>query len=155
MRPSPVPSSAGVRTLPPPSAHPTYPPTNLADLSALARKGVERSFIVGEGQHLSRCSRAWDEIYEPAGTAAQQMAADLIKVAIQRRVLLTSCGGFIFGTTDRKFCNCYHGDHGYLVIERGPEAAPEPGKMRLYFSADENKVTPGDWQLTVDEVDEA
>ena len=83
------------------------------------------------------------------------MAADLIKVSIQRRVLLSSCGGFIFGTTNRTFCNCYRGDHGYLVIERGPEAAPEPGKMRLYFSADENKVSPGDWQLTVAEVDAA
>lgn len=144
-----------MRKLPPPHAHPNYPPTNLGDLSALAQAGVQRSFIVGEGQHLSRCSRAWDEVYEPAGTPSKQIAADLLNVAIQRRVLLTSCGGFVFGTTDRTFCNCYHGDHGYLVIERGPEAAPEPGKMRVYFSADENKVSPGDWQLTVDQVDAA
>ena len=150
---APSPTQVEMPKLPPPSDHPQYPPANLADLSALASRGMERSFIVGEGQHLSRCSRAWDEVYEPAGTAPRQMAADLLKVAIDRRVLLTSCGGFIFGTTDRKFCNCYHGDHGYVVIERGPEGAPTPGKMRIYFSVDDNKVSPDDWQVTVEQVD--
>jgi hypothetical protein len=150
---SAIPSTLPVRHLPPPSEHPRYPPVDLGDVVALADQGAERRWAGAEGQRLSRCSRGWERIQEPAGMPPRQIAADLLKVAIDRHILLTSCGGFIFGTMDLTPCNCYHGDHGYLEIDRGPEAAPEPGKMLIYFAADENKVSPGDWQITVDQAD--
>jgi hypothetical protein len=43
------------------------------------------------------------------------------------------------------FCNCYTGDHGLLVIERGPNYEPAPGKMRLTFSVKDTQDSPGDW----------
>jgi len=36
------------------------------------------------------------------------MAADLLKVSIDRFAFQKSCGAFIFGTTDLRVCNCYH-----------------------------------------------
>ncbi len=88
-------------------------------------------------------------IYEPAGTSPEQTAADLLEVAIQRRVLTTSCGGYIFGTTNDAFCNCYHGDHGYLEIDRGLEAEPAPGQMTVSFSVTELGFSPDDWSVEV------
>jgi len=145
---SPAPS---LRPLPPPSANATYPPASLADVVALAGSGVERRFIGAEGQPLTYCSRAWMRIYEPDGLSPKQEAADLLKVSIERHVLTKSCGGFIFGTTNTAYCNCYHANHGYLDIERGPEGEPSPGKMTVSFSLTDISESPSDWSVTVDE----
>lgn len=147
--PSPIPVSTPIK-LPPPSAHPNYPPAELADLVALAQQGVPRRFIGAEGQNLGPCSRGWDRIFEPDGTTSQQRAADLLMFAMSKRMLTTSCGGMVFGTTNDAFCNCYHGDHGYLEIDRGPAQEPAPGKMDVIFEATENQTAPGDWDITVD-----
>jgi len=153
--PTPAPSTAQVNHLPPPSAHPNYPPKDLADLVALAEQGIDRRFLGGEGQHLESCSRAWDRVYEPNGVSPKQTAADLLKVAIERRVLLRSCGGFIFGTTsfDNHDCNCYHGENGYLEIDRGKEARPSPGKMLIIFEAKQNHDSASNWSVIVDQAD--
>ena len=145
---SPAPS---LHPLPPPSTHPAYPPATLTDVVALANSGVDRKFIGAEGQALDFCSRAWMRIYEPAGLTPRQEAADLLKVSIERRVLTTSCGGFIFGTTNTAYCNCYHANNGYLAIERGPEGEPSPGKMTVSFSITDISDSPSDWSATVDE----
>lgn len=147
---APTPSAQQLVPLPPPSLHPNYPPANLADLVALARRGVPRRFIGAEGQALSTCSRAWNKVYEPDGTPPDQIAADLMKVAIDRHAALTSCGGFIYGTTNRAYCNCYTGDHGLLVINRGPDVEPAPGKMLVTFSLNDSQVSPEDWEVIVD-----
>ena len=146
---------AQVNPLPPPSSHPNYPPKDLADIVALADRGLDRRFLGGEGQHLESCSRAWDRVLEPDGVSPQQTAADLLQVAIEHRVLLTSCGGFIFGTTkfDNHDCNCYHGENGYLEIDRGTEARPSVGKMQIIFEAKQNHPSASNWSVIVDQAD--
>lgn len=69
---------------------------------------------------------------------------------MSKHLLTTSCGGMVFGTTNAAFCNCYHGDQGYLEIDRGAAQEPSPGKMRVIFEAVEDQATPGDWDITVD-----
>ena len=151
-RPSPTPSIAPfptpAPTLPPASLHPNYPPQNLADLVALAQRGTSLRFIGGEGQFLTSCSVAWDRFYEPS-ESAQQIAADLVKAAIDRQVLTRSCGGYVYGTTNAAFCNCYHGDHGLLTVNRGPDLEPAPGMMLVIFCRTEFDTSPDDWLLTV------
>lgn len=150
---APTPSPIAVPTpvkLPPPSTHPNYPPVNLADVVALGQQGTPRRFLGAEGQTLGACSRGWDRILEPDGTSSQQKAADLVMFAMSKSLLTKSCGGMVFGTTNVAFCNCYHGDHGYLEIDRGPAQEPAPGKMEVIFEATENQTTPGDWDITVD-----
>lgn len=39
----------------------------------------------------------------------------------------------LFGTMDATQCNCYHAEHGYVEIDRGPAAAPAPGKRRTDY----------------------
>ena len=136
--------------LPSPSLHPHYPPVDLADVVALSSTGVARRFLGAEGQNLGPCSRGWERIYEPDGTNSQQTAADLVAFAMSRQLLTKSCGGMVFGTTNDAHCNCYHGDHGYLEIDRGPGQEPVPGKMQVLFEVVENEVSPGDWEITVD-----
>ena len=136
--------------LPPPNEHPSYPPIDLGDLVALSRQGTSRRFLGAEGQNLGPCSRGWDRIFEPDGTTSQQKAADLMAFAMAKQLLTRSCGGMVFGTTNDAFCNCYHGDHGYLEIDRGPAQQPAPGTMELIFEATENQMSPGDWDITVD-----
>lgn len=151
--PTPSPSSIAIPTpvkLPPANAHPNYPPTNLGDLVALAQQGTPRRFLGAEGQNLGPCSRGWDRIFEPDGTSSQQTAADLVMFAMSKKLLTTSCGGMVFGTTNDAFCNCYHGEHGYLEIDRGPAQEPSPGKMQVIFEAVQDQTTPGDWDITVD-----
>ncbi len=147
--PSPVAPRSPV-PLPAPSLHPRYPPVDLADVVALSGGGMTRRFLGAEGQNHGACSRGWERIYEPDGTAAQQTAADPVALAMSRHLLTKSCGGMVFGTTNDAFCNCYHGDHGYLEIDRGPAQEPAPGKMQLLFEAVENQVSAGDWDITVD-----
>lgn len=137
-------------TLPPPSAHPHYPPSNLGDLVALAQQGTQRRFLGAEGQNLGPCSRGWERILEPDGTASEQKAADLVMFAMSKNLLTKSCGGMVFGTTNDAYCNCYHGENGYLEVDRGPAQEPAPGKMEVIFEATENQSTPGDWDITVD-----
>ena len=153
--PDSTPSIVQVNHLPPPSEHPNYPPKDLADIVALANRGADRRFLGGEGQHLESCSRAWDRVFEPNSVSPQQTAADLLKVAIEHRVLLTSCGGFIFGTTsfDNHDCNCYHGENGYLEIDRGNEARPAAGKMLIIFEAKQNHKSTSNWSVMVDQAD--
>ncbi len=135
--------------MPSPAANPSYPPGTLADLVGLANRGVPRRFIGMEGQSLApSCNRAWMRVYEPAGIAPEQMAADLLKVSIQRYAFQKSCGGMVFGTMDASYCNCYHAEHGYLQIDRGPAAEPAPGKMLVSFALTDK--TPVLWQVTVD-----
>lgn len=130
--------------------HPNYPPVDLADVVALAQQGMPRRFLGGEGQNLGPCSRGWDRIVEPDDTTSQQKAADLVMFAMSKNLLTKSCGGMVFGTTNDAFCNCYHGDHGYLEIDRGPAQEPAPGMMQLIFETAENQTTPGDWDITVE-----
>lgn len=135
--------------MPPPSTNPNYPPQNLPDLIALADRGVDRRFIGMEGQALGPgCNRAWMRIDEPAGIAPNQMAADLLAVSIQRYAFQKSCGAFIFGTTDRTVCNCYHAENGYIEIDRGPGVEPAPGKMTVFFARTD--ISPPDWTIVVD-----
>ena len=151
--PAPVMTSPSVRQpvkLPPPAVKPNYPPLNLADLVALANRGVPRRFIGAEAQDLHVCSKEWNRIFEPDGTPPQQIAADLMKVALDRRVIFNSCGGYIYGTVDRSYCNCYRGDHGYLVLDRGPNFEPAPGQMLVTFSVRDTETSPGDWEVTVE-----
>ena len=136
--------------LPPPSTHPRYPPVDLADVVALGNDGVQRRFLGAEGQNLGPCSRGWERIFEPDGTTSQQKAADLVMFALSRHLFTKSCGGLVFGTTKDTYCNCYHGDHGYLEINRGPTQEPAPGKMQVLFEEVENQVSGGDWDITVD-----
>ena len=133
--------------MPPPNAEAVYPQRDLGDVVALADRGVARRFIGAETQQLEGCTREWNKVYEPDGTPPNQIAADLLKVAIDRKAIFESCGGFVYGTTNRAFCNCYTGDHGLLVIERGPNYEPAPGKMRLTFSVKDTQDSPGDWIL--------
>jgi hypothetical protein len=134
--------------MPAPAAHPSNPPVTLADLVGLAERGVARRFIGMEGQSLGPCNRAWIRVYEPAGVAPQQMAEDLLKVSIARFGFQKSCGAFVFGTTDAHVCNCYHAEHGYLEIDRGPEAEPAPGMMLVIFATADT--APPLWQVTVE-----
>ena len=137
--------------MPPPSLHPSYPPANLGDLVALADRGIERRFIGMEGQSLSpACNRAWMRVNEPPGVPPEQMAADLLKVSIDRFAFQKSCGAFIFGTTDLRVCNCYHAENGYLEIDRGSAAEPAPGKMLVFFALNDKDASPSDWTVTVD-----
>ena len=138
------------RPLPPPSLHPSYPPVNLSDLVALAGKGESRRFLGAEGQNLGSCSRGWDRIYEPGGTNSEQKAADLARLALQKQLFTRSCGGFVFGTTNDANCNCYHGENGYLEIDRGATQEPAPGKMEVIYQVVEDHPSPGDWDITVD-----
>ena len=104
-----------------------------------------------EGQALGpACNRAWMRVDEPAGVAPAQMAADLLKVSMDRYAFQKSCGAFIFGTTDLRACNCYHAEHGYLEIDRGSAAEPAPGKMLVFFALSDTDPSPSDWQLVVD-----
>ena len=146
-----VSAQPSLQPLPPPSQVPAYPPASLADVVALAAGGVDRKFVGAEGQPLDYCSRAWMRIYEPDGLTPRQEAADLLKVSIERHVLTKSCGGFIFGTTNIAYCNCYHANHGYIDIERGPQGEPSPGKMTVSFSLTDISESPSDWSVTVDE----
>lgn len=148
-----TPSPRVTHPLPLPSAHPSYPPADLADVVALAAHGVPRRFIGAETQQVDYCTRQWNKVYEPDGTPPRQIAADLVKVAIDRKALFESCGGFIYGTTNRAFCNCYTGDHGLLVIERGPGYEPASGEMRMTFSVSDTADSPDDWTAVVDAPD--
>ena len=138
--------------MPPPAANPSYPPQTLADLVALADRGLDRRFIGMEGQALGpACNRGWMRVYEPAGVPPQQEAADLLRVSIERFAFQKSCGAFIFGTTDTRACNCYHAEHGYMEIDRGLQVEPAPGKMLVFFALnDKDTTSPSDWQVTVD-----
>ena len=138
--------------MPSPAAHPRYPPQSLPDLVALADRGVDRRFIGMEGQALGpACNRGWMRVYEPAGVAPQQEAADLLKVSIERFAFQKSCGAYIFGTTDTHVCNCYHAEHGYMEIDRGPGVEPAPGKMSVFFAPNDKDTTSQFvWQVTVD-----
>ena len=136
--------------LPAPSAHPSYPPAGLADLVALAQQGTSRRFLGAEGQNLGMCSRGWERIYEPGATPAQQEAADLMRFAMSKQLLTRSCGGMVFGTTNDTYCNCYHGENGYLEIDRGPAQEPAPGMMQVLFETVEGQTSPGDWKITVE-----
>lgn len=106
-----------------------------------------------EGEPLGPCDRAWMRVYEPAGLTAVQMAADLLKVSIERHAFEKSCGGFIFGTMDATQCNCYHAEHGYVEIDRGPAAAPAPGQMTVVFAMTDTSSSPEDWSVVVDAPD--
>ena len=156
LRPSPSagaspPAVVSAVPMPTPAANPTYPPVTLADLVGLADRGADRRFIGMEGQSLGPgCNRAWMRVDEPAGLAPQQMAEDLLKVSIERFAFQKSCGALIFGTTDRTVCNCYHAEHGYLEIDRGPVVEPAPGKMLVYFALNDTDSSPSDWSVTVD-----
>lgn len=137
--------------MPTPAANPTYPPVTLADLVGLADRGVDRQFIGMEGQSLGpACNRAWMRVDEPPGLPPQQMAEDLLKVSIERYAFQKSCGAFIFGTTDRRVCNCYHAENGYLEIDRGSADEPAAGKMLVYFALNDTDSSPSDWSVTVD-----
>jgi hypothetical protein len=142
--PSPSPRT---HALPSANADPAYPPRDLGDVVALAGRGVPRRFIGAETQQLEGCTREWNKVYEPDGTPPQQIAADLTKVAIDRKAIFESCGGFVYGTTNRAFCNCYTGDHGLLSIERGAYDEPAPGEMRLTFVVSDTQASAGDWSL--------
>lgn len=150
-----TPPAGGPRSpvaLPPPSAHPNYPPTNLADIVALANHGIERRFLGAEGQSLGPCSRGWERIYEPDGVDSQQKAADMVMFALSKQLFTKSCGGMVFATTTNDFaaCNCYHGEHGFLEVDRGSVVEPALGKMRIFFEAVQDQNSSGDWDITVD-----
>ena len=149
--PSPSASAQAV-PMPSPAADPSYPPKTLADLVGLAARGANRRFIGMEGQALGpACNRGWMRVYEPAGIAARQMAEDLLRVSIERFAFQKSCGAYIFGTTDTHYCNCYHAEHGYMEIDRGPGVEPAPGKMSVFFALnDKDTTSPEDWQVVVD-----
>ena len=152
-RPATTPTPRVTHPLPSPSAHPTYPPADLADVVALANRGVPRRFIGAETQQVDYCTRQWNKVYEPDGTPPRQIAADLVKVAIDRKAIFESCGGFIYGTTNRAFCNCYTGDHGLLVLDRGPNYEPASGKLRMTFSVSDTADSPDDWSAVIDAPD--
>ena len=137
-------------TLPSAAANPTYPPVDLADIVALGDEGVARTFIGAEGQNLGTCSRGWERIYEPAATSARQRAADMVKFALVKNLFTKSCGGMVFGTENAAYCNCYHGENGYLEIDRGPSQAPAPGKMEVIFQAVQDHPSAADWDITLD-----
>jgi hypothetical protein len=149
----PTPTPRVTHPLPPASVDPNYPPADLGDVVALAARGVPRRFIGAETQQVDYCARQWNKVYEPDGTPPGQIAADLVKVAIDRKAIFESCGGFIYGTTNRAFCNCYTGDHGLLVLDRGPGYEPSSGKMRMTFSVSDTAASPGDWTAVVDAPD--
>jgi hypothetical protein len=151
--PATTPTPRAVHPLPSPNSNPAYPPANLGDVVALADRGVARRFIGAETQPVDNCAREWNKVYEPDGTPPRQIAADLVKVAIDRRAIFESCGGFVYGTTNRAFCNCYTGDHGLLVIDRGPGYEPATGKMRLTFSVSDTVESAGDWSAVLDAPD--
>lgn len=132
---------------------PSYPPANLGDVASLSARGVHRQFVGMEDQQVDTCTRAWNKVVEPDGTPPQQIAADLVKVAVDRKALFNSCGGFVYGTVDRSYCNCYRGDHGLLTIDRGPGYEPVAGKMKLTFVVKETTASPGDWEAVVDAPD--
>jgi hypothetical protein len=90
----------------------------------------------------------WDRVYEVDGSPARQVAADLMQVAIARRIIYASCAGYVYGTTNLSYCNCYRGDHGLLAFDREPEEVAA-GKMKVTFSASDSDPNP-DWQLVVD-----
>lgn len=144
---SPSPVSFPV-SLPPPSLHPSYPPVTLADVVALGQQGLARRFIGAEGQNLGLCSRGWERIYEPPNLAPRQRAADLVRFALQKQLLTRSCGGLVFGTTDDRYCNCYHGENGYLEVDRGPAEEPAPGEMLIVFEMTDAHPSPEDWTIT-------
>ena len=135
--------------MPPPSVHPNYPPQSLADLAALAGRGVDRRVGFTEAQPLDLCSMGWTMILEPAGTSPEQEAADLMRMAVKKGFLYQTCGGNLFGSTDITYCNCYRGDRGVLYLERGPSREPSPGMMQVVFWVHDGADTPGDWRLTV------
>lgn len=140
--PSPIP-------LPAAATNPNYPPMNLADVVALGDKGTVRRFIGAESQNLGQCYRGWERINEPAGLPSEQRAADVVAFAMSRQLLSHSCGGFVFGTTNDTYCNCYHGENGYLEIDRGPYSEPAPGQMEIIFQSVEDHPSAGDWDITV------
>ena len=146
--PSPSPRPAA-HPLPSPSLHPSYPPKDLGDVVALAAEAKTRRFIGMEDQPLDNCDRAWNRVLEPDGTPPRQIAADLMRVAIQRKGIFSSCGVFVYGTIDPSYCNCYRGDHGLLVVDRGPNYEPAPGMMRLTFSVRDTEASPGDWSAVM------
>lgn len=134
---------------PAPAAQPNYPPRDLADLSALAAEGIQRRPVWTESQPLDLCAMGWTMIQEVDGTRPEQVAADLMRMAVQKRFLFATCGGNLFGSTDTTYCNCYRGDHGVLYIERGPSREPAPGMMEVVFWVSDGADSPGDWRLTV------
>jgi len=74
-----------------------------------------------------------------------------LQVSIERFAFQKSCGAYIFGTTDTHYCNCYHAEHGYMEIDRGPGVEPAPGKMSVFFALnDKDTTSPEDWQVVVD-----
>ena len=141
----PSPSPRERHPLPSPSAHPSYPPKDLADIVALAAEAKPRRFIGMEDQPLDNCDRAWMRVFVLNGTPPREAAAELLHAAIQHYGIFSSCGAFVYGTTDTAYCNCYHGENGMLSIERGPNYEPSPGVMRLTFSVKETVASPGDW----------
>ena len=139
--------------MPPPAAHPNYPPRDLADFAALAQSGRSIRIVGNEGQGTGACNVVWLKVHELGGTP-EQVAADLVQMAIARKVIFSSCGGYIFGTTNLSFCNCYIGEHGYLQVDRA-QNGPGAGKMKLTFSiTDTDTSSPGDWQVVLDQPDE-
>jgi hypothetical protein len=147
--PAPSPSLRQTHPLPSPSAHPSYPPRDLADVAGLAAEAKPRRFIGMEDQPLDNCDRAWMRVLIPDGTPPREAAADLIHAAIQHYGLFSSCGAFVYGTANTAYCNCYHGENGMLSIERGPAYEPAPGMMRLTFSVRETVSSPGDWSVVM------
>jgi hypothetical protein len=134
---------------PAPAANPNYPPRDLADLAALAARGAGRRPVWTESQPLDLCAMGWTMIQEFDGTPPEQLAADLMRMAVQKKFLFASCGGNLFGSTDTTYCNCYRGDHGVLYIERGYSRQPAPGMMQVIFWVKDSGDSPGDWRLTV------
>jgi len=145
----PSPSARQLHPLPPPSAHPSYPPKDLADIASLAAEAKPRRFIGMEDQPLDNCDRAWMRVFVPNGTPPREAAADLLHAAIQHYGIYSSCGAFVYGTTNTAYCNCYHGENGMLSIERGPAYEPAPGMMRVTFSVRETVTSPGDWSVVM------
>jgi hypothetical protein len=147
--PSPRSSPSPQVVWPAPAANPNYPPRDLADLAALAAKGVQRRPVWTESQPLELCAMGWTMIQEFDGTPSEQLAADLMRMAVQKKFLFASCGGNLFGSTDTTYCNCYRGDHGVMYIERGYSRQPAPGMMQVIFWVKDTGDSPGDWRLTV------
>jgi len=134
---------------PAPAQRPNYPPRDLADLAALAQKGVDRRVGFTEGQPLDECSMGWTMFQEVEGTPPPQLAADLVHMAVKKGFMFQTCGGNLFGSLNIAYCNCYRGDHGVLYIERGPSRQPAPGMMQVVFWVRDDADSPGDWRLTV------
>lgn len=156
-RPSPSrsssPSPRPLVVMPPPAAHPNYPPQTLADLVALGDRGLHRRLVGMEDGPIGFCAVAWVKTHELDGTPPEQIAADLVQIAFQRHVFFSSCGGYVYGTTFLGYCNCYLGDHGLLTINRGPDRGEPPGKMLVTFAASDTAASPGDWTVTLDAPD--